>query len=553
MGLRHAFGRDERGTVAILSAVSLTMVIGAGALAVDIGSVYLDRRAAQAATDLAAMSAAADLTKAGANARATITQNRFPADTPFTLELGTYTPDAAVAAADRFRVSTAATANAARVTLRTQTNLYFGRILTGADSYPITTVATAARSALAAFAIGSRLASVDGGLLNRILGSMLGGSLSLSVMDYRALADVKLDMFDLMNAVATRARITGTTYDSLLSSDLKIGDVFAAMTDAARTAGAGSTAINALGAITRALGNASSTITGRTLVDAGPYNALGLGQKPAVSAALSALDILAATVQAANGQHQIAADLNLAIPGILGAKLLLTIGERPVGTSWVTVGSEGASVHTAQTRILLTVNVAGNGSIVAINLPIYIEIAAGTAKLDTLACAAADVRNSSAALAVTPGVVDAWIANVSASDMTNFRTAPNPGPAALVDTPALGITGRAHATIANTAPQRVSFTYAEIAAQTKKTVNTTSFASSLTSRLLGDLTMSVRLGPLNLGIPQLLTQSVGALLGNVATPVDTILANVLATLGVGLGQADVWMLGIRCDGAVLVN
>ena len=213
MGLRHAFGRDERGTVAILSAVSLTMVIGAGALAVDIGSVYLDRRAAQAATDLAAMSAAADLTKAGANARATITQNRFPADTPFTLELGTYTPDAAVAAADRFRVSTAATANAARVTLRTQTNLDFGRVLTGADSYPITTVATAARSALAAFAIGSRLASVDGGLLNRILGSMLGGSLSLSVMDYRALADVKLDMFDFMNALATRARITGTTYD----------------------------------------------------------------------------------------------------------------------------------------------------------------------------------------------------------------------------------------------------------------------------------------------------------------------------------------------------
>jgi uncharacterized membrane protein len=439
------------------------------------------------------------------------------------------------------------------VTLHTSTNLYFGRVLTGADSYPITTVATAARSALAAFAIGSRLASVDGGLLNQILGSMLGGSLSLSVMDYRALADVRLDMFDFMNALATRARITGTTYDSLLSSDVKIGDVFAAMTDAARTAGAGSTAISALGAITHALRNPSTTIAGRTLVDAGPYNALGLGQKPAVSAALSALDILAATAQAANGQHQIAADLNLTIPGILGAKLLLTVGERPVGTSWVTVGSEGASVHTAQTRILLTVNVAGNGSIAAINLPIYIEIAAGTAKLAALACAAADVRNSSAALAVTPGIVNAWIANVSANDMTNFRTAPNPGPATLVDTPALGITGRAHATIANISPQRVSFTYAEITAQTKKTVSTTSFASSLTSRLLGDLSMSVRLGPLNLGIPQLLTQSVGTILGNVATPVDAILANVLATLGVGLGQADVWMLGIRCDGAVLVN
>jgi len=28
---------------------------------------------------------------------------------------------------------------------------------------------------------------------------------------------------------------------------------------------------------------------------------------------------------------------------------------------------------------------------------------------------------------------------------------------------------------------------------------------------------------------------------------------VLSSLGVGIGQADVWVSGIRCDGAVLVN
>jgi len=31
-----------------------------------------------------------------------------------------------------------------------------------------------------------------------------------------------------------------------------------------------------------------------------------------------------------------------------------------------------------------------------------------------------------------------------------------------------------------------------------------------------------------------------------------VLNSALQTLGVGLGQADVWMLGVRCDGAVLV-
>ena len=106
----RAFQHDERGTVAILSALSLTVVVGAGALAIDVGSVYLDRRAAQAAADLAAMSAASDLPRARANALATITQNRLPADTPFTVDVGTYTPDASRDASDRFRVSAAATA-----------------------------------------------------------------------------------------------------------------------------------------------------------------------------------------------------------------------------------------------------------------------------------------------------------------------------------------------------------------------------------------------------------------------------------------------------------
>lgn len=548
------FSSDERGSVAILAALSLVLVVGVSALAVDVGTAYLDRRAAQASADLAAIAAASDLANARANALATVAQNHLASGAAIDVELGTYTPDGALPVAARFKSATAPAANAARVTLRTRTELYFGRVLTGERSYAVTTTATAARSALGAFAIGSRLASLDGGLLNQILGGMLGGKVSLSAMDYRALADLKLDLFDFMSALATRARVSGPTYESLLGADVTVGNALAAMLDAARTAGAASAAVNALDAVTRALGNGAAGVPGRALLDAGPYDTLAIGQKPATSVALSALDLLAATAQAANGRNQIAATLDLGVPGILAAKLLLAIGERPVGTSWVTIGSEGASVHTAQTRVLLTVTVAGSGSIAAVNLPIYVEVAAGTAKLDTLACAAADVRNSSAALAVTPGVVDAWIGDVGTTAMTNFRTAPNPGAAALVDTPALGITGRAHATISNTTPRRVSFTYADIAAQTKKTVSTTSFTASLVSRLIGDLSMSVRLGPLNLGIPALLTQSVSAILGNIAAPVDGVLADVLATtLGVGLGQADVWMLGIRCDGAVLVN
>lgn len=100
----------------------------------------------------------------------------------------------------------------------------------------------------------------------------------------------------------------------------------------------------------------------------------------------------------------------------------------------------------------------------------------------------------------------------------------------------------------NTTPTNVNFSYSDIQAGTKKTVTTTNFLSSLTGSLLGDLSINIA------GIP---LPGLGALvmsiLNGVTSSVDQVLASLLATLGIGLGQVDVWVLGIRCDGAVLVN
>jgi uncharacterized membrane protein len=267
---------------------------------------------------------------------------------------------------------------------------------------------------------------------------------------------------------------------------------------------------------------------------------------------LAALDLLSATAQLANGTHQIATSLNLGLPGIAAVSLQVTVGERPVGSSWITIGQSGASVHTAQTRILATVQLLGSGSVAAVNLPIYVEVAAGTAMLNSVSCGYPDIASSTTQLGVSPGIVDAWIGGVTSADMTNFTTKPNPPAATIVDLGAIKVTGRAHATMANTSPTNVNFSYADIQAQTRKTVNTTSFTSSLTGSLLGDLLLSVQLGPLALPIPGLGPQVVSIISGATGS-IDTLLNTVLQTLGVGLGQADVWVAGIRCDGAVLVN
>jgi len=153
---------------------------------------------------------------------------------------------------------------------------------------------------------------------------------------------------------------------------------------------------------------------------------------------------------------------------------------------------------------------------------------------------------------VTPGIVDAWIGNVTVADMTNFTSKPNPPAAMLVNLGLASVTGRAHAGMGNTTPTNVNFSYADIQSQVRKTVTTTNFTSSLTSSLLGDLSLTVNLGPLGLPIPGLAPLVTGIISG-ATTSVDQVLASVLATLGVGIGQADVWVMGVRCDGAVLVN
>jgi uncharacterized membrane protein len=242
------------------------------------------------------------------------------------------------------------------------------------------------------------------------------------------------------------------------------------------------------------------------------------------------------------------------IPGLAAASLKLAIGERPKGTSWVTVGTEGASVRTAQTRLLLNIQLVGSGIAPVVQLPLYVELAPATARLAALRCAYDDSGHSSVTLSVTPAIVDAWIGKVPESQFMNFKTAPNPPAADIVNTASLvKVSARARATLTNPSAIPVTFTAADIAAQTRKSVGTRDAVFSLLSRLFADADLDVSLIGLELGASDTTKALVAGILANATAPVDRLLSSVLASLGVGLGQADVWVLGQRCNGAVLVN
>ena len=119
----------------------------------------------------------------------------------------------------------------------------------------------------------------------------------------------------------------------------------------------------------------ATRIAASALIDAGPYASMTVGTRPKTGVSVSVFDLLSATGAIANGSNQIAASVNLGLPGIASVSLTATIGEHPQGTSWIAVGAQGASVHTAQTRVLLMIQLLGSGGVSAVNLPIYVEVA----------------------------------------------------------------------------------------------------------------------------------------------------------------------------------
>jgi len=549
--LIRRFHADQRGNIAIMAAGGMILAVCCAALGVDIGTIAADRRKTQSAADLAAIVAASNLTNATNAAQAAVTQNNYPASSLLSVELGTYTADPSIASQSRFVTPATGTANAARVTVQTATPLYFSKFFTGTNNFTIKTTATATTTAIASFSIGSRLLSLNGGLLNNVLGAMLGTTLSLSVMDYTALLSARIDAFAFLSALATRVNLTGVTYETLLQSNIKVGDILAAALSTQQAANGSGTATTALSTVSQAATSLTTKITPGSLIDTGPYSNLQVGVLPKTGVSLSVYDLLQAVAGIANGNNQIATSVTLGLPGIASVALTATIGARPQGSGWAAVGTQGISVHTAQTRILLAVQLVGSGSASLVNLPLYVEVASGTATLNNVSCGYPDISTSTVTLGVTPGIVDAWIGNVTAADLNNVSTKPNPGPAPLVNLLGIPIvTGLAHAGMGNTTPVSVTFNYSDITSQTKKTVTTTNFTSSLTGSLLGNLQISV-LG-LGLLIPGL-GGLVVSIISGVTSSVDQLLASVLSTLGVGIGQADVWVSGIRCDGAVLVN
>lgn len=545
------FLADARGSIAILGAAFTLCALGALAIGIDVSSVLLDRRRLQGSADLAAIAAAADLSNATKAARATLAANGLATPREITVTLGNYVADPNTAVAGRFRPNVTPY-NAAQVRVGTDSSLYFGRKLVSADSLVIRATALAVNTQLASFSVGSRLASLNGGIANALLSSLLGGSITLGVMDYNALASAKVDILPFVSALATRVNLTAGTYDQALAANAKVGDVVSAIADTAQN----TISVTALKQI--ALAAKPSQIVDLTkILSLGPYGKLKVGDPGAgLTTQVSALDLLNAVAQVSNGTNQVSLNLGAQVPGLLGLTATLNIGERPQNSPWLAIGGPDVIVRTAQTRLRLVAQVGGTGSLLGklINLPIAIDLAAAQARLSSLSCGKNPSVDAAVGVAARPSVAELWVGEpTNPTAWANGTAAPQVGSTALVNLLTLvKITVYSHVAATNVSEQTLNFSAADIASATVKTVKTTNVLQTTLSSLTKNLDIQATL--IGLNIPDLGT---GALLSAILTPVgallDPVVNSLLDVLGVSIGEADVTVRGIRCDGAALVG
>ncbi|MBB6424508.1 TadG family pilus assembly protein [Sphingopyxis sp. JAI128] len=536
--LRRLIGNRHAG-VSISVAFGMTMLIGSAALAVDVGSLYLDRRKLQGIADAAALSAAARPGEERAAAERIIAANcdcdiRISALTP-----GTYVADPGIPAEQRFAEG-GASPNAVRIVVTRNRPLFFGSFLTGRNDTLIRATATGARRGYAAFSLGSRVAAVNGGLPNALLSGLTGSQLSLSLMDYNALASTDIDLLAFSDALRTEIGADVLTFGQTLDTQVTLPQVVSALARASDGRTASALEHIADRALPRAL------LPSRA-IDLGPRSS-GIRVDAANPVKVNALGLLRTMLLLGNANRQVDLSVESNLPGGSGIDIALMIGEPPANAPLIAVtDTNDVVVRTAQVRLMLDTRIAT--PLASIHLPVLAELGSASARISDIDCA----PNSSAAvsLAVVTSPAKVALGTVAEADFQDMQRPLDPQRARVVKLPLVSVDAEAELVLSDLNEKQVDFSRSDIEDGKVKTVSSTGLVAGA-AKSLADR-MELRVNALGLGLDlKALTGVVGETVGLAAPAIDGVLSDLTGLLGVQIGQADSRINALRCGKAKLV-
>ncbi|MGB3070725.1 MAG: pilus assembly protein TadG-related protein [Ottowia sp.] len=343
--------------------------------------------------------------------------------------------------------------NAAKVTLTGESLQILP--FTGNRIIAAQAVAAIASDPEASFSVGSGVARLNAGALNSLLSMLLGTNVNLSLVDYQGLANTKIDLLGLTEAIG----LSVGTYDDLVNTDVSLSQLLnAAIAVASRdpdnsTADIAITAIGQLLNLPVALNLTDTyihllkTASQAGLLDIGLYQESEDSPPTALNADVSALNILMVALQIANKDSALSLNnTGLNLSPLANIELSAKIIEPPSIASGqagqLPDGRYKTTAHTGQVRVAMKLkalnSVGANNTLLDLNLllirltvslpagqllelPLYVEVGSADARLEAISCyAKPGVHNVQ--IGAKPGVAYALLGNAPDA-MTNL-TAP---------------------------------------------------------------------------------------------------------------------------------
>ncbi|WP_407568837.1 hypothetical protein [Deinococcus altitudinis] len=443
---------------------------------------------------------------------------------------------------------------------------------------------------VACITAGPRLAQVDstqGPLLNLLLGGLLGSNVQLNVADWNGLNSSNVDLGLFLNALQARTSTGSTT--AALNATATLAQFLGAAADAAQQSG-DLAAVSAIGALTGGLNASALNQTARV----GDFLKLGFNQGAFNTSKVNLLNLVTGGVQLFNSQNTLTTANNpislsgvsadLSALGVAGlgvttptVKAYLQITEPPI----MVCGPAGTQFYTASIRVKLDIDLSGiptlavagvaGASVKLTNVQLYLDIARAQGTIGTI-----NAVGRSLSLQATPGLANLYLGSIPDSVFFNrsriltsadLNYAKIGAVAASVTVPPVGPTVPVNIDINAKASANGSYplgtlSFAGPYPQSQKVGSSSAAVPVLVDDLIQNL--SIQLNVTTTILPALtgvVTPLLDTLLSTLLTPVKTLSKGVLRPvlvaalrstvdqllylLGIGIGQAEVTVLGVN--------
>ena len=543
---RPGFLQNQSGAISLVAALSIAMLVAIAAVVIDAGSLYYARRNLQATGDAAALAAVQNPAQASAIAASVFSDNGY-SNPSLVVTTGTYTANEAQTVQNRFKAS-ASGVNAVRVHATWQQPTYFSTFFGLGRDMTLVTQSTAARVPTASFGVGTAVARLNNGLLNSVLGKLWGSTVSLSLIDYQALATTNIQALPFLNQLASDINVSGS-YQQLANGSVTVGQMINAMIQTVNSSGEGNITGAALALQSLELQlTAATPMTLSSLIDISPLNGRTIGDVvPATdpSLQLNLMSLLSASARTVAAGRLINLGASLTIPVTNSSVTTrLAVGQQMTQLSMASVGS---TISTAQIRLALVATLANitllGIPIASVQVPIFLQAGSGQATLTAMPCTAAGDR---AQISATSGLTTLQFGTVTDAALQNFAAPVTPTAAPLVTLLGIAVTIGGGVSVASSGPASLDFTQTDIDAGTVRSVpngGATPFSLLSTS-----FTLSPNV-PLISGLLAVLNPLIASLIAPLDAPVD----ETLAAFGLALGVTDVRVFDVSCRTPTLVG